>query len=164
MTVFRRRLRSLATTWVLFQAVALSALVPPSCCLGHTNPSTPVEKVAETSSPPCAMHHAQANAHQHSVPAARKPARECAMRAACGGQAAALFAALSHTAVLRESIAFPDTPSAAAPPSSLASLILQFQPPDAPPPRASAFATASARLSSAFATASAGLSSAFATS
>jgi hypothetical protein len=59
------------------------------------------------------------------------------MRAACGGQAAALFAALSNIGVLEDAIAFADSPSTAPLAASQALLIAQFQTPNAPPPRVS---------------------------
>jgi hypothetical protein len=149
MRMFRRRLRALARTWVLFQAVSFAAFVAPSCCLGQHGPTSSTSSVgchddpvahcekAEAGSPPCPMHHAGANAHQHSgAPDAKKQGQECAMRAACGGQAAAFFAALSHVGVLHASIGIPDSFSADAAPSLHAPLIVQFHSPDAPPPRA----------------------------
>jgi hypothetical protein len=148
MGILRRRLRSLAAAWVLFQAMALSALVPPSCCLGHRNAPASTDTVSchgaatahcaapAASNPPCRMHQAQGGAHEHSgAPAAKTPPRECAMRAACGGQAAALFAALTQIAVVHDSISVPAAPSTAAPPVACPALIPQFQSPDAPPPR-----------------------------
>ena len=35
MTVLRRRLRFWVTTWLVFQVVSLSALVPRDCCAAH---------------------------------------------------------------------------------------------------------------------------------
>src|SRR5512132_2029835 len=111
MAILRRRLRLLAATWVVFQAVALSAFVPPSCCLGphhtvmsagrvgfhHTAVSEPE---TGSSGAPCAMHKGHAPAQQGSDAAdAKTSVQECAMRAACGGQTAALFAAISHMGI-----------------------------------------------------------------
>src|SRR5437762_8878698 len=129
MRIVRARLRMLATTWVVFQAVSLSALVPPSCCLGtRASAATP-------SKPPCPMHEAQGAHHHSAVPDDSKPAPECAMRAACGGQAAALFAALSNIGVLQHAIAVADSPSAAPLSPSRLQPLSQFSTPDASPPR-----------------------------
>jgi hypothetical protein len=130
MRTVRRRLRVLATTWVVFQALSLSALVPPSCCLGPRASAVPASVA------PCPMHAADAG-HHHAAAPASKPAPECAMRAACGAQAAALFAALSNIGVLEDAIRLADSPSTAPLPTSQALLIAQFQTPDAPPPRVS---------------------------
>jgi hypothetical protein len=94
-------------------------------------------QVAETTSPPCPMHQGAggAAALQHAASPAPRKAGECAMRAACGNQAAALFTALSQTGVLCRSIAVPDPVRVAIPRSSHPQLILQSESPDAPPPR-----------------------------
>lgn len=84
------------------------------------------------------MHHGAggAAALQHAATSApRKTGGECAMRAACGNQAAALFTALSQTGVLRKSIVVPDPARVKIPRSSHLQPILQFESPDAPPPR-----------------------------
>jgi hypothetical protein len=134
MRTLRGRLRTLATLWMVFQAVSLSALVPPSCCLGNVQAATPPERprcheAAPMQSPHGAMH------HHSTAPAEHTPARDCAMRAACGGQAAALLAALSTVGVLPQSVAYSDSLSVDVPHSSPERLLGQFQPPDAPPPR-----------------------------
>src|SRR6185437_15831322 len=102
----RRRLRVLAAVWVLIQAASVSVLAAPWCCIGtHASEAT-------ASTPPC--HEAHAGVHHHSAPPDEsKPAPKCAMRAACGGQAAALFAALSNIGILQDGIAVADSPSAA---------------------------------------------------
>jgi hypothetical protein len=123
----------LAATWVVFQAASLSALAAPWCCLGSNAPAM------STSAPPCQMHQEQAG-HQHSAaPEQSKRDVKCSMRAACGGQAAALFAALSNIGVLQGSIVVADSRSADVVLSPHDQLIPQFPSPDAPPPR-SAFA------------------------
>ena len=146
---FLRRRRVLATVSMLFQMASLSALVPSSCCLGtsaHMNPPHVACdgdmrhcQMAETTRPPCAMHHGGggAVALQHAAsPAPRKTGGECAMRAACGNQAAAFFTSLSQTGVLCKSFVVSDPASVAFPRSLHLQLILQFESPDAPPPRA----------------------------
>jgi hypothetical protein len=146
MALFRRQLRPFAAAWVVFQAVTLSVFVPPSCCLGpqrtgvsagraglHQNAVSPPE--AGSSGAPCAMHNGHAGAPQPSAAAdAKTPAQECAMRATCGGQVAALFATISHVGIVPETV-LPDAPAAGAPMSSRQRLILRFESPDAPPPR-----------------------------
>ena len=142
MRVLRRRLRMIAATWVVLQTVSLSALAAPWCCLGSQAPAM------STNVPPCHMHQEQAGAHQHSAaPEQSRRDVNCSMRAACGGQAAALFASLSHIAVLQGSIVVADSRSADVVLSSHDQLTLQFPSPDAPPPRTVAFAKASAALS-----------------
>jgi hypothetical protein len=148
MTIFRQRLRILATTLILFQTAALSIFVPPSCCLGAAAVSTATAachddamrhcRMEKPIRPPCAMHHAQPDSQRHSdsTDGGKRPATECAMRAACGGQAAALFVALSHVGVLQDLTPLADSRSGDVLLSSPEQPILQFQSPDAPPPRA----------------------------
>ena len=132
----------IAATWVVLQTVSLSALAAPWCCLGSQAPAM------STNVPPCHMHQEQPGAHHHSAaPEQSKRDVNCSMRAACGGQAAALFASLSHIGVLQSSIVVADSRSGDVFLSHHDALILQFQSPDAPPPRAAAFAQASAGLS-----------------
>jgi hypothetical protein len=104
-------------------------LATPWCCIGtHASETT-------ASTPPC--HEAHAGGHRHSAPPDEsKPAPKCAMRAACGGQAAALFAALSTIGILQDGVAVADSPSAAPLSSIHTQPIPQFHTPDAPPPRA----------------------------
>jgi hypothetical protein len=148
MSLFRRRLRAFAITWIIFQATSLSALVPRACCLAHQMTSMPDchEKAApdasitgsgETPSP--SMHHHHGQMAQQSPPSspAPAPAHQCAVRGTCGGPAAALFALLSSDGVLTDSVTstvdFLTTDSITA---SRDQLIPQFESPDAPPPRA----------------------------
>jgi hypothetical protein len=121
MRIVRRRLRAFATTWVVLQSLSLAAFIPPSCCLGN----------ARSAQAPAPAHcHEGTGMHHES-----DRSSECAMRAACGTQAAALFAALSTVGVLQDALAFADSPSAAPLPVSHPQLIQQFATPDAPPPR-----------------------------
>jgi len=126
----RQRLRVLAATWVVFQALSLSVLVAPWCCLvTHASEMS-------ASAPPCPMHGVQASAHHHSADPEHTTAHsDCAMRAACGGQAAALFAALSNIGVLQDVIAVADSSSAAPLSFTHTQPVSQFPTPDAPPPR-----------------------------
>ncbi len=124
MTPFRRRLRVLATAWILFQAVSLSALVPRACCLAHQG-----HQAASNEKKP--------NCHEHSTPADNAPTEECAIRGTCGGPAAALFTVLSNYGVLTNSFyGLTYLPLAGATLSPRDQLIRQFASPDAPPPRA----------------------------
>ena len=74
--------------------------------------------------------------HEMAPRESSQPAPECAMRAACGGQAAALFAALSNIGLLPHAIAHFDAAVVLTLPTTHESLISQFLSPDAPPPRA----------------------------
>src|SRR4029453_14894962 len=126
MRALRRHLRTLAAIWVVLQTASLSALAAPWCCLGSQTPAM------ATSAPPCHMHQEQAGPHHHSAaPEQTKRDVNCSMRAACGGQAAALFAALSNIGVLQGSIVVADSRSADVVLSPHDQLILQFQSPDA---------------------------------
>jgi len=134
MRTLRGWLRTLATLWMVFQAVSLSALVPPSCCLGNGQAATTPERPRCHEAAPMPSAHGAMH-HQSAAPAEPAPARDCAMRAACGGQAAALLAALSTVGVLPHSVAYSDSLSVNVFHSSHERLLGQFQSPDAPPPR-----------------------------
>ena len=152
MTAIRRRLRVLATAWILFQATSLSALVPRACCLthqGHQASSNEKKKNCHEEAPvphcpmpaadgaPCSMHRGHEHAQQRPIPADQAPDRECAIRGTCGGPAAALFAVLSNYGVLTNSFSgLTYLPLAGATLSPRVQLIRQFASPDAPPPRA----------------------------
>jgi hypothetical protein len=127
MTLFRRRLRVVAIAWLLFQATSLSALVPRACCLAH--------EAALATAPTC--HEMQTGqGHDHSAHQTQTPVHECAIRGMCGGPAAAMLTLLSTQGVLAASAGVRiDVPPAGAPIVSRDQLILQFEPPDAPPPR-----------------------------
>jgi hypothetical protein len=117
----RRHLRAFAATWVVLQSLALAAFIPPSCCLGS-------DSGAQAPAP--------THCHEHmNMQHDSAGASGCAMRAACGGQAAALFAALSNIGVLLDASPLADSPSAASLSISHPQLIQQFNTPDAPPPR-----------------------------
>jgi len=126
----RQHLRGLAAGWVVCQALSLSVLVVPWCCLG-THASEMSAGAA-----PCPMHGLQASAHHHAAaPEHTTPRSDCAMRAACGGQAAALFVALSNIGVLQDVIGVADSSSAALLSVTHTQPLSQFPTPDAPPPR-----------------------------
>ena len=106
MSSLRRHLRLSVATWLVFQAVSLSVLVPLDCCAAH-------RPAARDKEPGC---HETAAATQCPVPPgpARRarcirvvtpaPAGEsgdrCSMRGTCDGPMAALFALLSNYGVL----------------------------------------------------------------
>jgi len=148
MATFRQRLRLLSAAWILFQVMSLSTLVPRACCLAHHSGSaahtdghehtavahcpTPADEITSRS-----MHHNHGQMHEAAAPAGSTPAHDCALRGTCGGPTAALLALLSTDGVLRESVASPiDFPVAGDALPSTIQLIRQFEPPDAPPPRA----------------------------
>jgi len=146
MTLFRRRLRIVTIAWLLFQATSLSALVPRACCLAHDaalaaastcheKPPVPHCPEARHDEMPCAMH--AGHGHDHSAQQTQTPVHECAIRGTCGGPTAAMLTLLSTQGVLTGSTsARIDFPPAGAPIVSRDQLILQFETPDAPPPRA----------------------------
>jgi hypothetical protein len=153
MTPFRRRLRVLATAWILFQAASLSALVPRACCLahqGHQAASSEKKSNCHEEAPvphcpmpgadgtPCPMHRGNEHAaHERSNPADHAPNEECAIRGTCGGPVAALFTVLSNYGVLTNSFSgLTYLPLAGTTLSARDQLIGQFASPDAPPPRA----------------------------
>lgn len=120
MGFLRRHLRAFAAAWVVLQSLSLAAFIPPSCCLGN---------VRSAQAPASSHCHEGMGVHHES------PASGCAMRAACGGQAAALLAALSNIGVLQDAVAVADSASGAPLSISRPQLIQQFHTPDAPPPR-----------------------------
>jgi hypothetical protein len=146
MTLLRRRLRVVATAWLLFQATSLSALVPRACCLAHDAALAAPVTCHET---PDGPHHGAGevaemspmhagHGHHHSAEPTRKPPiHDCAIRGICGGPAAALLTLLSSEGVLtaRASVRI-DLPPAGEPIASPNQLIVQFESPGAPPPRA----------------------------
>jgi hypothetical protein len=148
MAAFRQRLRLLSAAWILFQVMSLSTLVPRACCLAHQPGSAahaggdehkgvahcPMPADESASRP---MHHDHGQMHEEAAPTRSTPAHECALRGTCGGPTAALLAMLSTDGVLTTSVASPnDFPAAGDAPPSTVQLIRQFDPPDAPPPRA----------------------------
>jgi hypothetical protein len=143
MALFRRHLRSFAIAWIFFQATSLSALVPRACCLAHQMAVLPDchEQAAEQASmsaqseaAPTMHHHHDHMQEQQPTPT---PAHDCSLRGTCGGPAAALFALLSTDGVLTDSVTTTvDLPSTRSISASRDQLIPQFEPPDAPPPRA----------------------------
>jgi hypothetical protein len=146
MTPYRRRLRFFAAAWLLFQAVSLSALVPHACCLAHEaavvtsatqGADTPASHCAESadSETPSSAH--AGHGHHHSARPSESPRDECAIRGTCGGPAAALFTVISTEGVLTRFVTAPaEFPPAGTPIVSHDRLTGQFEPPDAPPPRA----------------------------
>ena len=147
MAVFRQRLRLLSAAWILFQVMSLSTLVPRACCLAHQSTSAAHTGNEQAAVPHCPtpaddsasrpMHHDHGQMHGGAAPASSTPAHDCALRGTCGGPTAALLALLSTDGVLAKSVASTtDFPAAGNPLPSTVQLIRQFEPPDAPPPRA----------------------------
>jgi hypothetical protein len=139
MILFRKRLRLLSAAWMLFQVTSLSTLVPRACCLAHQHQAQPPDchGASAQAEAPAPMHHSHGHVHEQAVPASQAPAHECTLRGTCGGPAAALLALLSIDGVLTDPNASPvdlDLAGKALP--STDQLTPQFEPPDAPPPRA----------------------------
>ena len=125
----RKHLRGLATAWLAFQLVSLSAFVPRDCCAAHQAHKPPPAAAAD---PSCAMQHGDHHAAQPAPPVRS----ECSLRGNCDGPMAALLSVLSTHGVLTDSPAV----SPALDRGSLAmlpreSLIGRLVPPDSPPPR-----------------------------
>ena len=160
MASLRRKLRVFATTWLVFQAVWVAALVPRDCCAAHRPAErTCHESAAAAQCPmraadgtPCPMHrgrkgHEQdhlVQAEHHHQPVAAEHHREipvtpadCRLGGVCDGPMAALFALLSHHGILPEPTAAPPNVDIrlAAPPVH-ENVAGRFEPPDPPPPRA----------------------------
>ena len=138
MAIVRRHLRLLATTWILFQATSLSALVPRACCLSH---DAAMAKAAvdchQLTTAPHSMHHMQGATHQHAAQPVQKPTADCAIRGTCGGPLAAMFAIFSTQGVLTDRIdSLPALDWTTATLVATDQLIGLSAPPDAPPPRA----------------------------
>ena len=143
MAFLRGKLRLFATTWLVFQAACLSALVPRECCAAHRVSEKRCHESAPAARCPmravdgtaCPMHRtADASEHSHHAPSA--PA-DCRLTGICAGPMAALFTLLSNHGVLPES-------STALPGAALRSVAIvihddvigRYQPPESPPPRA----------------------------
>jgi hypothetical protein len=134
MSAVRRHLRVYVTAWLLFQAAALSAIVPRDCCAAH-RPAAAKASCHEATPLPQDVH-----AHHHgSAPetATEGDADECSMRGACGGPMAGFLAQLSLQCVLgsRPQVA-PDVAGTDIDSSSREHLISRLAAPDSPPPRA----------------------------
>ena len=134
MATLRRRLRVLATAWLMLQVAWLTALVPRDCCDAHrvaakgchesvTAPQCPMQAA---SGRPCPMHRG-----------AQETPADCRLTGSCGGPMAAMFALLSNHGLLPSTATA--RPHADVRPVAAAvrgNLIDRFQPPDSPPPRA----------------------------
>ena len=144
MSSLRRHLRLWVATWLVFQAVSLSALVPRDCCAAHRPAARSKEHSCHKTAAAthCPMHadgrHAVPDApgrSRHAPP--RNPATRCSMRGTCDGPMAALFALLSNYGVLTDSFAMsPDLHASPAALHTRENLISRLASPDPPPPRA----------------------------
>jgi hypothetical protein len=163
MSALRHHLRFWVTTWLVFQAVSVAALVPYDCCAGHRAPAAKEKSCHKdaaavqcplkgTDAQQCPMHQSQAGAVQpasaqqaiapqhhgdHGAPADRPSGDSCSMRGLCNGPMDALFAVLATHGVMPESFAMqPGIQAGLAPPVSREHLVSRLASPDSPPPRA----------------------------
>jgi hypothetical protein len=161
----RAYLRVLVASWLVLQAVSLSAFVPRDCCVGHSAPVTKEKSCHEDATAvqcplkgadaqQCPMHHGQTGSDQGAVPdqhdtatmthhgdhaaPAEQPADDsCSMRGLCNGPMEALFAVLATHGVMPESFVMRlSVPVSAAPPAARVHLVSRLATPDSPPPRA----------------------------
>ena len=97
MSPVRKHLRFWVVAWLVFQAVALSALVPRDCCAAHRPVPTEV-----------ACHETVgATAHSSSEATVPDSGEECTMRGSCNGPMSALAALLGNQGILTDSSAAP---------------------------------------------------------
>jgi hypothetical protein len=147
MTRLRHHLRFWVTTWLVFQVMSLSALVPRDCCAAHRL-ATEKEKTCHEEA---AATHASADGAHCPMPGktgetcpmhgtshdGQTPARKCTMQGTCNGPMAALFVIISNHGVLTEPPQLArDLTVAVAPRPGREELVSRFVPPDSPPPRA----------------------------
>jgi len=143
MAPLRRYLRLWVAVWLVFQVASLSALVPRECCAAHRQAATRAKPSCHETAPatqcpmragggtPCPMHSGD---HTGASNSSRDG---CAMRGACSGPIAALFAQLSNYGVVTNSFQWqPDLQRGSAAVSTLEQLVTRLASPDPPPPRA----------------------------
>jgi hypothetical protein len=124
MNGIRRHLRAWAATWLVIQALSLSALVPRDCCAAHRLHKTPATHAAGDEAA-CPMH------------AEKKPVPQCSLRGNCNGPVLALpIATTSAVLVSRPFTVLPDTALRPAAVTFEARPIATDIFPDTPPPRA----------------------------
>ena len=124
MALIRRRLRSCAATWLVFQVAWIAALVPRDCCAAH--------RPVETS-----CHESAGVAMEHQQPAAPLSSAECRLTGRCDGPMSALVTLLSNFGILPTSTAALPVMDARSAWSAIPqSVIGRSRPPDLPPPRA----------------------------
>jgi hypothetical protein len=149
MSALRHHLRFWVTTWLVFQVVSLSALVPRDCCAAHRiatekqrtcheEAAAATRETADGDHCPmpgmageaCPMHGTAHDGHQ-------SPARRCTMQGTCAGPMAALFVIISNHGVLTEPLQLAhDLTVAVAPNPAREELVSRFSSPASPPPRA----------------------------
>jgi len=143
MSSLRRHLRLSVATWLVFQAVSLSVLIPLDCCAAHRQPVStkkpgchktaavtqcPVHATAGT---PCPMH---GSGHTGAVETSKVP---CSMSGTCHAAKAAMVALLSNYGVLADTFAIlPDVHTTIVALHTRENLIGRLASPDPPPPRA----------------------------
>lgn len=140
MTAIRRLVRAVAMTWLLCQAVSLSAFVPEQCCASHAAEAAAKEKAAseachDAPAPApapregdvCPMHHgAQQRSHDC-----------CVITNACAGPGI-------HLASLLSFIGIPEAPQSTAvtqvvtvaDATPVPPRLVRISTPDSPPPKA----------------------------
>jgi hypothetical protein len=123
MKTIRRHLRAWATTWLVVQALSLSAFVPRDCCAAHSQHKTPAPQTADD--PACPMH------------AAKESDPECTLRGTCNGPMLALPLAPASVGLASGPFAIlPDIAISASVVLHEARPALADVLPDSPPPRA----------------------------
>ena len=130
MRAVRRHLHSCVAVWLVFQALALSSIVPRDCCAAH-RPVSAKSKAAchelMSPAPDVQAHHAQA---------APTPDR-CSLRGSCGGPMAGFLVQLSLHGVLTERPRLTlQLVASTVEPVASERLISRLASPDSPPPRA----------------------------
>jgi hypothetical protein len=124
MKTIRRHLRAWATTWLVVQALSLSAFVPRDCCAAHSQHKMPAPQTS-ADDPACPMH------------AANESDPECTLRGTCNGPMLAL--PLAPPGVGLASGSFTILPDIT---TSRSAVLYEARPavadvlPDFPPPRA----------------------------
>jgi hypothetical protein len=141
MRAVRRHLRVYVAAWLMFQAVALSTVVPRNCCAAHLPASAKTAPDCHEAAPAAQdahAHHRGAAGHHAVAPDTTTPDHDtCSIRGACGGPMAAFLAQLSLHGVLgdRPQLA-PDVVSTHLESVAREHLIGRLIAPDSPPPRA----------------------------
>jgi hypothetical protein len=129
MRAVRRHLRVYVAVWLMFQAAALSSIVPRDCCAAHRPASAKADPACHDAAPaPQDVH-----AHHGTAP----DPDTCSMRGACGGPMAAFLAQLSLHGVLGDRPQLvPRVVSTNVEPVVREHLTTRLITPDSPPPRA----------------------------
>jgi hypothetical protein len=121
--------------WLIFQAAALSAVVPRDCCAAHRPAAAKADPACHDAAPPAQdahAHHSRAAADRGAA-----PDDTCSLRGSCGGPMAGFLAQLSLHGVLgdRPQLGL-DLVGTHLEPLGREHLASRLIPPDSPPPRA----------------------------